>query len=104
MTINPWKPINSMAENRIDRAQLKKAQRNDEVKKIVQSKDAVDQVVLSKKAKIMVHILKALANTPEVREDKMQKIARQFADGTYDVSAEKVAGAMVNGRNLDEIL
>ncbi len=93
-----------MAENRIDRAQLKKAQRNDETKGTGRSEGPVDQVVLSKKAKIMVHILKVLADTPEVREDKLLKIAQQLERGTYEISEENIAGAMIDGKNLEELL
>ena len=41
------------------------------------------------------HVAKqAIRNVPDVREDKVQEIKKQLADGTYNISIEDVAGKL----------
>lgn len=49
------------------------------------------------------HIAKQIiANTPDVREDKVKAIKEGLASGTYNVSMEEVADKIVN-RFFDEL-
>ncbi|MDD5091162.1 MAG: flagellar biosynthesis anti-sigma factor FlgM [Candidatus Wallbacteria bacterium] len=47
------------------------------------------------KAELPPEARSALAETPDVRADKVESIKKQIADGTYKIDARDVAGAML---------
>lgn len=55
-----------------------------------------DEVALSDTAKDFQTVYKALANVPDVREDKVNIIKEQMASGTYNVKASEVAEKMLS--------
>jgi len=54
-----------------------------------------DSVKLSSEAKIFAAIQKRLAETPDIRHDKVEALKERIANGTYRVSAEEIAAAML---------
>ena len=55
-----------------------------------------DSVTISEHGKDFQSVLKAIKDSPEVREDKVNRIKSQIENGTYNVSAEEIANKMVN--------
>lgn len=62
-----------------------------------QSRDKVD---LSSEAKDFATVKKLIANTEEVREDKVKELKEKMEQGTYDVTAEQVASKILSKINL----
>lgn len=56
----------------------------------------MDQVMLSSAGKDMQTAKSALANTPDVREAKVQDIKNRLAAGTYDVSVDDFAQKLLD--------
>lgn len=61
-----------------------------------------DKLEISQTGKDYHTVKQALANMPDVREDKVADIKEKMASGTYDVSMEEVADKLVN-RFFDEL-
>lgn len=55
-----------------------------------------DEVALSDTAKDFQTVYKALANVPDVREDKVNTIKEQLESGTYNVKASEVVEKMLS--------
>ncbi|MDD2716488.1 MAG: flagellar biosynthesis anti-sigma factor FlgM [Candidatus Wallbacteria bacterium] len=80
-----------------------KQTKSDEFKKIIDQKLAEsgkktaksEADKTTKKIELPADAKKALTETPDVREEKIQKIKEQIANGTYKVDARDVAGAML---------
>lgn len=62
-----------------------------------------DKFELSKLGKEFQIANKAIAATPDIREDKVNEIKQRMATGTYTVSAEEVAKKMVT-QFFDEMI
>jgi negative regulator of flagellin synthesis FlgM len=60
-----------------------------------------EKVDLSTMAKDIQQAKNALSKLPDVREEKVQQIKSQVEKGTYNVSAEKIAGKMVEESIVD---
>jgi len=56
---------------------------------------AKDEVVLSGEAKSFASMLQELSSLDEVREERVEELRAQVADGSYNVSAENVAASML---------
>ena len=54
-----------------------------------------DRVELSERSKDLVKAKEALANTADVRLDKVAEIKQRIANNDYTVDAEQVAGRMI---------
>ena len=59
-----------------------------------------DKVDLSNEAKEFTTVKKLVANTEEVREDKVRELKEKMDQGTYDVTAEQVASKILSKINL----
>ena len=59
----------------------------------VQSKG--DAVELSPQARALAQAYQALRDAPEVRQDLVQRLAAQVADGTYNVTAQNIADKII---------
>ena len=55
-----------------------------------------DCLEISQAGKDIAVAKKAIADTPDVRADRVEAIKQQMADGTYSVSAEAVAEKMLD--------
>jgi negative regulator of flagellin synthesis FlgM len=60
-----------------------------------------EKVDLSTQAKDIQQAKNALSAVPDIREGKVQEIKSQVNKGTYNVSAEKIAGKMVGESIVD---
>lgn len=60
-----------------------------------------ERVDLSTTAKDVQQLKEKISSLPEVREDKVREIKQKLQDGTYEVSAEQIAGKMVGETILD---
>lgn len=60
-----------------------------------------DAVQLSPESKELQRLRDIVAKAPDVREEKVQEIKNQIKSGTYEVSAERLAGKLLGGR-IDE--
>lgn len=56
-----------------------------------------DIVEISDTAKSFQSVKTALANTPEIREEKVAKLKAQIEAGTYSVSGRMIAEKLVEG-------
>ena len=55
-----------------------------------------DSVTISERGKEFQTALKAVMNTPDIREDKVNRIKNDIDSGNYNVSAEEIASKMVD--------
>lgn len=58
--------------------------------------ESKDMIALSSQAKDFQSVMKALANTPDIREDKVAAIKSRMDTGQYDVSAADIASRLVD--------
>lgn len=65
--------------------------------------DKRDELVLSDRAREIQLAMKAAKDAPDIREERVQAIREQLKDGTYSVSAEDVARAMLNRTTADKL-
>jgi len=54
-----------------------------------------DRVSLSPQARELLKAQRALAAIPDVREDKVEEIKAQIADGTYRIDSDQIAAKMI---------
>jgi len=64
---------------------------------------AVEKVDLSAKAKEIQRVKKLLDEIPAVREEKVQALKSQIANGSYQVDPDKIAEKMVGEALIDII-
>lgn len=55
-----------------------------------------DEVVLSQEAQEVHRALRALKETPEVREDLVADLRQRIQDGTYKVDSEEIAELLLS--------
>jgi flagellar biosynthesis anti-sigma factor FlgM len=60
-----------------------------------------EKVDLSTTVRDIQQLEDALSKLPDVREAKIQEVQQMLKNGTYNVSAEKIAGKMVGESILD---
>jgi|WetSurMetagenome_2_1015567.scaffolds.fasta_scaffold165690_3 negative regulator of flagellin synthesis FlgM len=63
-----------------------------------------DQATFSDRAREIDLALSVLAKQPEVRQDKVDALRRQIADGTFKVSAETIADNLLSEARLTQLL
>ena len=56
-----------------------------------------DEADLSQTARDVCVAQKALAATPDVREDKVAELKQKIADGTFEVNADLIADKIIEG-------
>lgn len=72
-------------------------QTNTQAKKVTtDKKTSSDKLEISQAGKDIAVAKKAIAEAPDVREDRVETIKKQMAAGTYSVSLEDVADKMVD--------
>ena len=59
---------------------------------------ASDEVEISEAGQNFSEMLQKLRETPDVRQDKVDYYSKAIADGTYQVSSENIAAAMLGQR------
>lgn len=62
-----------------------------------------DEVILSSEAKEFGQIFQTLKKLPDVREDKVNEVAKKIEAGTYNVDAKDVAEKLVARTYADRI-
>ena len=60
-----------------------------------------ETVELSSRAKDIRQIRAALANTPDVREDKVMALKQEIENGKYQIQSEAVANKMIDESLID---
>ena len=55
------------------------------------SKDGVEQIAISSKAKDIQQATKAVNDTPDIRIEKVERIKEQISNGNYHVSSDELA-------------
>jgi negative regulator of flagellin synthesis FlgM len=83
--------INSLA--RVYQEQINISNHNKDKK--AKASQAKDEVVLSSRAIEFSHTVKALKNSPEIREEKIREISERIASGTYNVSSDVIADSIM---------
>ncbi len=63
-----------------------------------------ERVDLSSAARDIQHLRDAVSKLPDVREAKIQEVQKALKDGTYNVTADQIAGKMVGGSILDLLI
>lgn len=62
----------------------------------VQTKSSYDQVEISRSGQDYQIAKKAVANTQDIRQEKVNDIKKRIASGTYNIKLEDVAEKMVD--------
>ena len=62
-----------------------------------------DRLDLSARSREISHLNELIQSTPDVREDKVEKVRQELENGTYNVKAEKIAEKILGGDLLDEV-
>jgi negative regulator of flagellin synthesis FlgM len=62
-----------------------------------------DRLEISVRSREIAHLDELIRSTPDVREDKIEKVRKEIEAGTYNVKAEKIAEKILGGNLLDEI-
>lgn len=62
-----------------------------------------DQVILSSQAQEFGQLLQAAKNMPEVRQERVDALAKQIAEGTYNVSGKMIAEKIFSWSAIDRI-
>jgi negative regulator of flagellin synthesis FlgM len=73
-------------------------------KELAAPKEREDQVRISARAKEFQHLSQLVAQTPEIRADKVEKIQAAIKAGSYNVRGEQVADKVIAHTILDAIL
>jgi negative regulator of flagellin synthesis FlgM len=60
-----------------------------------------EKVDLSTKAKDLVQIKSAVAQLPEIREEKVQELRTQIEKGVYNINSGKIAEKMIGESLID---
>lgn len=81
------------AYNRVSQLYQGNAAKKTSRKNDVSAKDSLE---ISSFGKVFQNAKKAVADAPEVREDKVQSLKEQMANGTYNVSSKQVADKLVD--------
>jgi len=55
-----------------------------------------DIVSISDKARDFQTVMKALKNIPDIRQDKVEKLSREYRSGNYDVNSNDIAEKIIN--------
>jgi negative regulator of flagellin synthesis FlgM len=63
-----------------------------------------DSATFSDRAREIDLALQVLAKQPEVRQEKVEALRRQIADGTFTVSAETIADKILTEARLAKLL
>lgn len=66
------------------------------VKKTEETKFKSDKIEISESSKDFQVAMKALEDTPEIREGKVAELKKKIADGNYQPSAQDIAKKMLN--------
>jgi len=90
---NPFSKIDGYVKQ-VNKEKMKSGAVSDDQNsnKILPSGDSVE---LSTEAKIMQEAVKALKALPDVREEKVEQIKQQIADGTYEIDSKKISKKMI---------
>lgn len=67
-----------------------------QVRSVRNKSGKVDEVVLSKEAKIFQEALKAAMSEPEVRMDKVQEIRARIQSGQYRIDSKAIASKIID--------
>ena len=62
-----------------------------------------DTVSLSQEAREVAAVTQKLAETPDVREDKVAEIKEQIESGTYTVNGQKAAAGLLKESFINEL-
>jgi len=57
----------------------------------------------SERSRKISNLDELIRSTPDVREDKVEKLRKRIKGGTYNIKAEKIAEKIIKGNPLDEI-
>ena len=64
-------------------------------KKLEKTKRSKDSFVVSDKARDFQTVLKAISNSPDVREEKVNDIIKKMEQGSYNISSEDIANKLL---------
>lgn len=70
--------------------------KNIDNKKIQPQKKQNDSFVVSDKARDFQTVLKAVSNSPDIREDKVNDIMKRVEQGSYNVSTEDIVNKILS--------
>ncbi|MCL5256755.1 MAG: flagellar biosynthesis anti-sigma factor FlgM [Chloroflexi bacterium] len=93
--------INKVEDKTVQTEQVRRVPGDDGVQPSAQVRRQVDAVQLSPESKELQKLRDIVSKATDVREEKVQTIKNQIQAGTYEVSAEKLAGKLLGGR-IDE--
>lgn len=72
-------------------------EKNREIK-LEQSKPGEDRAEISTEAREIIAYRAMLRKMPGIRQDKVEEIKARIKNGTYEISAEKIAEGMIRER------
>ena len=80
-------------------AKIKKAEKNASA----ETAPITDQVVLSKDMKSITAARIVIAKTPDIRQEKVEKLRREIQEGTYKVDSVKIAERILAEGRLSKL-
>ncbi|SFF95322.1 anti-sigma-28 factor, FlgM family [Desulfotomaculum arcticum] len=89
--------INPTERNIIDAYKAQSQNNNAAAKKQINPRH--DRTEISTKAQEIINLRAQLKAMPDIRQDRVDEIKAQIADGTYQPCAEKIAGGLIRERN-----
>ncbi|NLM50901.1 MAG: flagellar biosynthesis anti-sigma factor FlgM [Clostridiaceae bacterium] len=63
-----------------------------------------DSLTLSKDAKIFQTALKEVAQSPQIRQEKVNEIAKRVKSGTYTIDSKGIAKKMIEGASFSKLV
>ena len=100
MEINSTNPL-IVSKNGVQR--LEPSQHSEKTLKGSGEQSDSDRLELSVRSREISHLNDLIQSTPDIREDKVEKVRRELESGTYNVKAEKIAEKILKGNLLDEV-
>lgn len=100
MEINSTNPL-IVSKNGVQR--LETPQQSERTLKSGGAQPDSDRLDISVRSREVSHLNDLIQSTPDIREDKVEKVRRELEGGTYNVTAEKIAQKIIKGNFLDEV-
>ncbi len=89
---NPWAGIDGLNSSQAERSRAASVS--------VASSSSADHAQLSTDATLASSLLSRLNDVPEIRQEKVDQLRNSIARGTYEVSGDQIADAMLSDSRL----
>jgi flagellar biosynthesis anti-sigma factor FlgM len=87
---NPWSAMEGLAAQKAEGTQAESDNLN------TSASATLDDAHLSREGTLASRLYQRLGDVPDIRREKVEQLRQSFDQGTYSVSTEQIASAMVN--------